>query len=305
MPELLTQIGPEQIVFTLFILFLSLMWLNRSYSIPLLGVINRWVRWIFFSLAIGVLIVDQELTDRPIWAVSTVAFLGWFLIETLYFWLYTRAISFSEIPLIPMYRMADRDEWPVDSRLIKLKNWLRTHGFKQSAFLLAELTPEVFIRNAVYENEGQTCRVQIVFMPMRGPQVQPFFIVSSVAKDGRRLITNNIPMPFGGTYPENWNVVRKPLIRSVESLLKVHTKYQKVLDFELAPFEESPLEEINGQQQMLEKTNIKNGFILPREYHEDYGMLSSDARYRLWKEIWMISYLGHASDHYMRGARAE
>ena len=305
MNKFLSQIGPEQGVFALFIVFLVLMWVNRTQSIPLLGVVNRWIRWVFFSVAVGVLVVDRAWTDRPIWVVSTVVFLSWFLIETLYYWLYTRAISFSEVPLIPMYRIADREEWPVDARLIALKNWLRTEGFKQAAFLKAELAPELFIRDAVYENEAKTIRVQVMFLPIRTPRVQPFFIVSSLAEDGRRLITQNIPMPFGGTYPENWNVVRKPLVRSVEKLLNVHADYMKTLEIEPIECEDSPIDEINGQQQLLERTNTKSGFILAREYHEEYGMLSSDARYKLWKEIWLISYFGHAASHGQRIAKAD
>ena len=301
MTDILSFFTSEHGVFALFIVFLVLMWVNRTQGIPLLGVVNRWIRWVFFSVAVGVLFVDQSWTDRPVWVVSTVAFLGWFLIETLYYWLYTRAISYSEVPLIPMYRIADREEWPVDARLIELKNWLRTHGFKQAAFLKAELAPELFIRDAVYENEAKNIRVQVMFLPVRTPRVQPFFIISSVAEDGRRLITQNIPMPFGGTYPENWNVVRKPLMRDLQKLLKVHESYAKSLEIEPIEFEDTPIDEINGQQQLLERTNIKSGFILPHEYHEDYGMLSSDARYKLWKEIWMISYFGHASSHGLGG----
>ncbi|MEM7674214.1 MAG: hypothetical protein AAF212_12800 [Verrucomicrobiota bacterium] len=181
---------------------------------------------------------------------------------------------------------------------------MRTQNFKQASFLRAELGEELYIRNAVYENATKDCRVEIMFLPARANRVHPFFIISSLSKDGRRLITNNVPMPFGGTYPENWNVVRKPLIRSIESLLKAHHKYVRLLEFELATLEETPVDEINERQQILEKTNIQSGFILPREYHEDYGTLSSDARYRLWIEIWMISYLGRATGHRLSQAKA-
>ena len=293
----LTTFGLEDVVFALFVSLVIIMLLESKYTIPLIGVVNRWVRWIFFSLGIGVLFADQHWTNRPVWAVVTVTFLGWFIVVTVYYWLYARAVSFSQTPLLPKYRSAERDEWPVDTRLIALKSWLRSEGYKQISFLRAELGEDVFIRNAVYENEAKTQRIQVVFLPINTPSFHPFFIISSIAEDGRRLITNNILMPFGGTYPENWNVVRKPLINSLPRLLKTHKSVISKLDLELAVFEENALDDINDQQILLEKKNIQSGFILPREYHEEFGILSLDARYKLWKEIWLISYLGFAADH--------
>ena len=62
--------------------------------------------------------------------------------------------------------------------------------------------------------------------------------------------------------------------------------------FEKFPHTNDPLEELNNQQKMLEQLNLENGFLNPGQYQEEEGKLSYDGRYRLWKEMWLLAYLG-------------
>ena len=41
--------------------------------------------------------------------------------------------------------------------------------------------------------------------------------------------------------------------------------------------------------------NTELGFLNPQGAREDHGKISNEGRYRVWKEIWMLNYLGRAA----------
>ena len=58
------------------------------------------------------------------------------------------------------------------------------------------------------------------------------------------------------------------------------------------PWEDEPLNDLNLQQNELEKVNTELGFLFPRNLREEYGKMTFEGRYRVWKEVWMLNYLG-------------
>jgi hypothetical protein len=88
--------------------------------------------------------------------------------------------------------------------------------------------------------------------------------------------------------------VRKPLIGSLKRLLKLHRLRLTKSTLKPIPFDDKPLEELNDQQRVLERLNFKNGFLNPRQFQEEVGKISYDGRYRLWKEMWLLAYLGRS-----------
>ncbi len=59
-------------------------------------------------------------------------FILWFLGETLYNWLAITAHSLSPLPLFPRYTVnVTGEEWPVQPRLLKVREWLKAQGFRQ------------------------------------------------------------------------------------------------------------------------------------------------------------------------------
>jgi hypothetical protein len=50
--------------------------------------------------------------------------------------------------------------------------------------------------------------------------------------------------------------------------------------------------DVNEQQRILERLNTDTGFLVPRPRQEEEGKITSDGRYRLWKEMWTLAYLG-------------
>ncbi|MGB0258260.1 MAG: hypothetical protein ACPGES_06390 [Coraliomargarita sp.] len=262
-------------------------------QLPLLNVLARWMRWFLFAAIFAFILRIAELSLRPDW-VHFVAGLGvWFLLETGYNWIAIKALSNSDLPLFPNFKVnRDGDEWPADKELIELKDWLRKEDFKPICALKAELFEDTYLRASVYESGDQLTRIQVLFVPKRKGDASACYTISTVGENGQRLITDNHFLPFGGYYPEAWNQSRKPLIGRLSRLLMFHQK--RLIQSNLTPiaFEDTPLEEINEQQRILERLNTDYGFLVQRTQQEEEGQITYNGRYRLWKEMWMLAYFG-------------
>ncbi|MGB0344229.1 MAG: hypothetical protein ACPGGJ_02450 [Coraliomargarita sp.] len=267
---------------------------NRFFFPPAL-VFAKWIRWALFA---GLFAALMEATGWSIRPVSTHLIVGaglWFLLETGYNWLVIGALSRSPLPLFPEFREnRDGDEWPADQPHLRIKDWLRDNGYSRIAALKAELYQENYLRASVYQSSDARTRIQILFIPKSRNGASAFFSINSISTDGRRLITDNHSLPFGGYYPENWLHSRKPLVGSLARLLRLHNKRAADASFELADFDSGALPELNGQQRLLENLNIENGIIVPLPRQEEEGKLTGEGRYRIWLEMWLLAYFGKA-----------
>ena len=118
------------------------------------------------------------------------------------------------------------------------------------------------------------------------------YSITTKGEGERRIVTDNLFLPYGGYYPEGWDISRKPLTGSLKHLLSLHHK--RLIKSSLKPVvsEESALEDINDQQRILERFNTETGFLVPPSNQEEEGKITSEGRYRLWKEMWLLAYLG-------------
>lgn len=264
-------------------------------GIPVLILLGRWLRWVLFAAIFSYTLKSLEISFRPDWVHFITGLAVWFMLETGYYWIAIKALSCSEIPLFPSFKLnADGDEWPADPLLIETREWLRKEDFKRLSALKAELFEGTFLRASIYESTDQLTRLQILFIPKRKDGATACYTLSTNGEDGRRLITENLFLPFGGYYPEGWNIVRKPLIGSLKGLLKLHGQRLSKSSLKAIPFEGEPLDELNDQQRILEHFNLEIGFLNPRQFQEEIGKISYDGRYRLWKEMWLLAYLGRS-----------
>jgi hypothetical protein len=281
------------ILFGIALLTVVLPKLGLRKGIPVFIVVGRWLRWILFAAVFSYFVKALGLSFRPDW-VHFVTGLGiWFVLETGYYWIAIKALSRSDIPLFPSFKInSDGDEWPADPLLIEVREWLRNQDFKRLSALKAELFEGTFLRASIYESSDQLTRLQILFIPKRKGGATACYTLTTNGEEGRRLITDNLFLPFGGYYPEGWNMMRKPLIGSLKGLLKLHSQRLSKSNMKVHPFVDEPLEEINDQQRILERFNLESGFLNPRQLQEEVGQITYDGRYRLWKEMWLLAYLG-------------
>jgi hypothetical protein len=275
---------------------LLLMQLNLRVGSPLLSILDRWLRWFVFAFGAAQFAIEFKLIDRPFWVLAIVFFIVWFLGETLYNWLAITAHSLSPLPLFPRYTVnSSGEEWPVQPRLLKIREWLRTQGFRQVQALKAEIGPGVFLRVSIYQDAQATVRVQVTFIPQANGAISVCFGVTSVTADGARYITDNLYVPFAGFYPENWFVERAPWRRSLRRLLARHRNRLTRARVTAIPFTTEPLVDLNAVQHELDQLNTEMGFLHPHAAREDLGKFTQEGRYRVWKEYWMLNYLGRAA----------
>ena len=64
-----------------------------------------------------------------------------------------------------------------------------------------------------------------------------------------------------------------------------------------APYSVEPLADFNSTQQELEQLNTELGFLHSYPEREDLGKISPEGRYRVWKEIWTLNYLGRSAKY--------
>jgi hypothetical protein len=267
---------------------------NR-WSLPVFMVLGRWLRWVLFGALFAFFLEAFELSSRPDWVHFVTGIAVWFLLETGYNWIAIKALSRSEIPLFPNFKKnEDGDEWPADTKFIELRDWLRKEKFKRLTAVKAELFAEMHLRALVYESEDQFTRIQLLFIPKRKGGALACYSLTSQLSEDKRLITDNMFLPYGGYYPESWNLMRKPLVGSLKRLLLLHRKRLLNSQFSPTAFEGSAEEDINDQQRILERLNIELGFLVKRGLQEEEGKITYEGRYRLWKEMWLLAYLGRS-----------
>ncbi len=272
---------------------LLLFYLNQRWASPLLAIAIRWLRWAVFSLFAAETALRFEWVDRPFWVTAGAAMLIWLLLESVFNWLRVSAISQSPFPLFPQFTSNTAgDEWPVQPRFVRLREWLRAHQFSPVQALKADVGGGVWLRVSIYQSADHLHRLQITFLPQPGGNITVCYSLSSEGADGRRWVTDNFYLPFGGFYPENWLVERRPWTRRLSRMLSRHQKRLARSGANLVPWETPPLEDLNRQQQQMDQLNIEMGFLLPHAEREEHGKITPEGRYRVWMESWLLSYLG-------------
>lgn len=275
---------------------LLLIQLNQRLASPVVAIAERWLRWIIISVGGAQLCHNLGLIDRPLWVLALAGFISWFLIETLYNWLAIAALSVSPLPLFPRYvPNTSGEEWPVQPRFLKIREWLRTQGFRQIQALKAEVGGDIYLRVSIYQDEEAQLRVQVTFLPQNNGAIDVCYSLMSQGADGSRYVTDNLYIPFGGFYPADWYVDRRPCCRSLPRLLLLHRKRIASMAGGLTAFSVEPVADLNESQRELDRVNTELGFLNPQGAREENGKITHEGRYRVWKEIWMLNYLGRAA----------
>jgi hypothetical protein len=276
-------------------LLLLLFYINLRIASPLLAIPIRWLRWILFALFSAQANAQLALVDRPAWVIGATAFLFWFLVESAFNWLKVSAISLSPLPLFPRYVVnTSGDEWPTQKRLLKVRDWLRDSHYAPVQALKAELGGGIWLRTSVHQNQDNTIRLHTLFVPQESGAITVCFSVATRTASGRRYVTDNLYIPFGGFYPESWHVERTPWRRGLPALVARHEARLAQANESAVAWDSSPIDDINQQQQQMEMINTQLGYLLPHAEREEYGKITPEGRFRVWKEAWLLDYLGVA-----------
>lgn len=277
---------------------LILSWVSGRNASLWVSIVNRWLRWVTFSTAAAYFAFSMEVFEKPFWMLFAAFFLCWFLVETVYHWVAIKALSNSSVPLFPDFiENPQGEEWPAQKRFLVIRKWLKENSYTSICSLRAELMPGIVLRMHVSQSEDDKTRVQVLFIPQRNGTVSMCFTILSQTVEGSRYVTDNMFLPFGGFYPENWYLERRPLVRSFTRLFNSHKKRIENTKEVFVPWDDEAIDDVNHQQSTLERVNTDMGFLNPISQREEYGKITWEGRYRVWKEIWMLNYFGKASSY--------
>lgn len=266
--------------------------LSKQLPMRIFKLISHWMRWLTFACAFSLMLTFFEWSSRPDWVHFISGLAVWFILETLYYKLSIHLLNISEMELFPKYKNdTDDNLWPINKRVLKIKELLRKEGFKSEETLKAQIVAHLTIRQAVFFNEEQTIRLNVLFIPNAKNEIQLFYSLFSLKSDGEYLITDNQNMPFGGFYPDHWTVNRFPICHSLKKLLERHQDAMKTTHGTWSQFEGDIRTKTNRLQFELEQKNREMGF-LNEPNKEDTHQISSEGCFRIWTEMWMLAYLG-------------
>lgn len=281
------------------VLSLVMFQVNQRLSSPILAIFNRWLRWMIFGFGLAKIVVDLDLSSRPYWVLAVTFLLVYLFCETVYRWLEIQALSLSPIPLFPRFAVnASGEEWPTHPRFLRCRDWLRREGFTAAQSLKAEIAPSVHLRMSVYQDPTKRLRIQILFLPQPGGNIVMCASLASQTAAGLRYVTDNLHLPFAGFYPENWLVDRSPWRRSLPGLLARHRQRLAREAEPLLEWDTEPLADLNAQQHALEQVNTELGFLFPHHERDENGKMTTEARYRVWKESWLLNYFGRSARYF-------
>lgn len=270
----------------------------KQRSLPLFGLVllNRWMRWMLFGFGIAFLARDWGLTERPFWALAPAFLLFWVLVETVYTWLAVKALSVSEIPVFPRYReTTEKISWPVLPYFLKIKEQIREMGFSVESSLSADLGMGLKMQSLLYFSEDRRTRLQVLFVP-RAKGCPATFLILSSFRDDVRWMTDNVWLPAGGIFPAQWRMSRKPFVSSLRRLFRKHRNNLKRWKADPEEFPGEAVDFLNAEQDVLDRANIDRGILFPRGQRPEFGKLTGDGKYRVWKQILLLNYFGWAGD---------
>lgn len=285
--------------FSLVVIGIGLMAMILAYGAsrrgsPRWAITGRWLRLVFISLAVAEMLRHIPDLERPLWVLIACGALGWLLVESLWHWFAISMLSRSDLPLFPQYRHnTDGDEWPALRRFIEVREHIRRVPFRRMGAVKATMIDELALRATIYLDLTATIRLEVFFLPLRAGGFTGVHVLTSETDSGQRIITDNFFLPFGGFYPESWDVCRRPWIRSLPRLLDLHRKRMEAAGTKFDSWEGDLVDALNREQRQVEQLNRELGFLaLPDEIEETGQRLTAEGRHRLWLEIWCLNYLG-------------
>ena len=281
--------------FFFLIILLGLNRLQRSVPSPVNKMFIRWLRLFVTGLFFGLVLKISVLQGVAYWRLCMIGFLLWCLVESLYIWFYILAWDRSEQPLFPKIRKVDRVDWPANKRFFLIRDWIRQNHYEEIGAFRYYYEEIVLQQAIIYQSPDKTVRIQVMIIPDSTGVIMDQVIFVSQNSDGVRYISDNIFMPFGGIYPDDWKVKRYASVRRIESLVKRHVDTLARAGVTCVQMEDEPLAWIEETQKLLEALNIEYGLLNPPRDRQEFGKLTGEGRYRIWKELLLLNYFCKSS----------
>ena len=292
--EVLQQQGVVYLIGVILV-FVTLIWslnrLQRSLPSPVNKLIVRWIRLVIIAGFAAIIFKFTFFGGVAYWRLFIMGFLAWIFIDSGYLWLYILAWDKSELPLFPSVREVERVDWPANTRFFLIKDWIRENNYQEIGCFHYLYEDEILQQLVVFESPDRTVRLQVIIVTDVTGVILDQIVFSSITDSGQVIITDNVFMPYGGVYPENWNVSRYPAIRKIQKIAQNHSA-SIVADGKLCcvKYEDEAKVWIQDMQNDLERENVLAGILNDRRDRNEYGKMTGEGRYRIWKELLLLNY---------------
>lgn len=252
-------------------------------------ILSRWLRWIFTCLGFSLLAKVYWLPLAPLPLIFFTNFTLWFIFESFMIWRQISRFSTLQIPIFPKFAEIESANLFFPNTLRQpLEESLAKLGFSMEKILRTDdpkMPPTIC---PVFRSENRKIRLLIKLQYILPQQIKTSTTIYSICEDGDVLLTENNPNIYGGYYPKTWHVIRRPLMQNIDKLIKYHQR--RIEKKCLQKLESAPVDEINSFQDALKTENLRRNFIVSE--NEEKLFLSSNACYRIWLEVWLLTYLG-------------
>ena len=282
----------KELTLVLLAVYLIMLIFSKQFPMRIFSLISHWARWLSFACAFSLMLTFFEWSNRPDWVHFVSGLALWFVLETLFYKISIHMLNISDMELFPKYKHDTNENlWPITKEVLQIKEFLSAEGFKSEEILKAQIVSNITIRQAVFLDDSQKIRLNVLFIPHANHETKIFYSLFSMHTSGETLITDNQNMPFGGYYPENWTVNRFPVCHSLKQLLKKHRELVGEKKEALVALNEDMRTNTNRLQWELEKRNREMGFLkIPDS--EDKRRISPEGCFRIWTEMWLLAYFG-------------
>lgn len=263
--------------------------INSAYiQSTLLWTLLRWLRCVFFSLAIALLLVRFT----PLFENLSIAFaagvLLYFATETFLYWLEIAAINFSDLPMFGKY-VKTSSSWRAEKKYINLKKRIENSGFSKSGSFKTSLGDDFSLMLTSFDSRDKKTRLNVAFSPYTGTWRAAYHFIS-LSEDGKVFMTSSDCTPCGFVWPKNCEVNRFPLASNPMKLFKRHMKILAHSKKKISSTMPPPLEQLNGFISEMERANRAAGNLSDPIDEEFDGKMSYDCRCRTWVDLIKINY---------------
>ncbi len=257
----------------------------RFFASPKLFLLKRWLRCVFFSIAIG-LLLSALLPEKPVNYMLFCGLLIYIFFETLLYWININAASVSECARPRQYESID-NAWRPERRFIKLKEKIFSLGFTQEAAMVSKIDGTPVIYQTCFDSSDRKTRLSVAFILHGGVWITASSAYSKT-DNGDILYTEAIPLAFGLRYPKKFKVSRFPMIENPLKIVKIHTKRVKARKDSMSEILSDPMEDSADTMHEIEEYNRKIGLVSADINSDEY--FTEEGKYNIWKDMILINY---------------
>ncbi|MDE6431831.1 MAG: hypothetical protein K2L13_00330 [Opitutales bacterium] len=261
---------------------------------PILQISVRWIMRLStcICLTFTIFALGTRPQVHPFWAVFLSVFLGYFLVESIYFWVLIRLYSKIDFPLFPKFSLeSETIVWMTGKYAQKIRSMIQKAGFKFSETLaIKSPTISIMLSPIFYSKRGHI-RLQVLFPNFPKKQTLINFILTTYLRNGTILVTHNVQSPASAFFAPPFRA-QFFNIASIKTLINIHrNRIKKHMRHTFCLSGENCKQAINHEQVLLEQANLANGNCIKPDGHTSIN-LSFAGRYQLWINMLRINYIG-------------